>query len=234
MHKVWGWVLLAVAGTAATGAARAADLTAAETRWLRAAWPVVVFAREAGLPLDIVVQPQPAPGVPPLALAFIEQRCKLVLSMRGNSEVQATEARIEPDLFNATLELMAAHELGHCRRYLDGTWQGLPAGFVAQVPEALPDSSRAAYLRQQALRREEGYADLVGLAWVQQQHPQQYTRLHAWLLAERGAADIAGTSHDTRAWARLAAPGARLGGGSIFSTAQALWQVGLIAPTAGD
>jgi hypothetical protein len=226
MRIVWVWTLLALG---AAGAARAADLTPAETRWLQAAWPVVAFAREARLPLDIVVQPQAAPGVPPLALAFVGQRCKLVLSMRGNDGVQATEARIEPELFNATLELMAAHELGHCRRYVDGTWQGLPAGFVAQVPEAVPDSSRAAWLRQQALRREEGYADLVGLAWVQQRHPQQYARLHAWLLAERSTADVAGTDHDTRAWARLAAPGTRFGGDSIFTAAQPLWQTGLAA-----
>lgn len=234
MRNILAWALLAAA---AAGTCGAAELTAAESRWLQATRPVLRFAHEAGLPLDIVVQPQAAPGVPPLALAFIEQRCKLVLSMRGNDEVQATEARIEPDLFNATLELMAAHELGHCRRYREGTWQGLPAGFVAQVPETLPDSSRGAYLHQQALRREEGYADLVGLAWVRQRYPQHYARLHAWLLAERAGADIAGTSHDTRAWARLAAPGTRPGGDSIFDTAQALWQaglIGLVGPTAGD
>jgi len=38
----------------------------------------------ANLPLDIVVQPQPTPGKAPLALAFVDGRCKLVLSMREN------------------------------------------------------------------------------------------------------------------------------------------------------
>lgn len=64
--------------------AAAADLTATETRWLQGAWPVVSWARETRLPLDIVVQPQPTPGTPPLAMAFVDGRCKLVLSMRGS------------------------------------------------------------------------------------------------------------------------------------------------------
>lgn len=44
---------------------------------------------------------------------------------------------------------------------------------------------RTAYVNMRAARREEGYGDLVGLAWAQQQHPQQYARLHAWLVTER-------------------------------------------------
>ena len=36
-----------------------------------------------------------------------------------------------------------------------------------------------------AARREEGYGDLVGLAWTAERHPQHYDRLHAWLVAER-------------------------------------------------
>ena len=97
-------------------ACMAADLTPTEQRWLNGAWPVVQFAKAAKFPLDIVVQPQPSPGAAPLALAFVDGRCKLVLSMRGNAEAQATLDRIEPGALDATLQLMAAHELGHCRR----------------------------------------------------------------------------------------------------------------------
>ena len=35
------------------------DLTPLESRWVRGVWPVVAFAKSAGLPLDVVVQPQP-------------------------------------------------------------------------------------------------------------------------------------------------------------------------------
>jgi hypothetical protein len=38
------------------------------------------------------------PGAAPLALGFVDGRCKLVLSMRGNAEAQSTLDRIEPDL----------------------------------------------------------------------------------------------------------------------------------------
>lgn len=207
----------------------ASELSATEARWLRGVWPVVTFARQAQLPLDIVVQPQATPGNAPLALAFVEGRCKLVLSMRGNPQAQATLERIEPDLLDATLELMAAHELGHCRRYLDGAWYGLPAGFVASLPAGLGPELRAAYASMQAARREEGYADLVGLAWTRQHHPQRYTRVHAWLLLERSHNLVRGSHHDTLAWVRLVEHGSALELGSIFGAAAAAWTEGLAA-----
>src|SRR4051812_5799124 len=133
MMKIIAAVVL---GILAPMASAAADLSPTETRWLKGAWPVIAFAKEAKLPLDIVVQPQPSPGAAPLALAFVDGRCKLVLSMRGNPEAEASLDRIDPDLLDAALELMAAHELGHCRRYLDGAWYSLPAGFSTSVPAA--------------------------------------------------------------------------------------------------
>ncbi|WP_144289816.1 hypothetical protein [Ideonella sp. A 288] len=210
--------------------ASAADLTATETRWLQGAWPVITWARETRLPLDIVVQPQPTPGTPPLAMAFLDGRCKLVLSMRGNPEAQATLDRIAPDLLDATLELMAAHELGHCRRHLDGAWLRAPSGFAARGAAAGAASAgdagepRADWAAE---RREEGYGDLVGLAWVQRRHPQHYPRLQAWLEAERSADRVPGTPHDTLAWVRLARRSAALAGASIFEAATRLWPAGL-------
>jgi len=208
----------------------ASDLTETETRWLRGAWPVIEFAKGADLPLDIVVQPQPTPGKAPLALAFVEGRCKLVLSMRGNPEAQATLERIEPELVDATLELMAAHELGHCRRHLDGAWVGVPAGFAPSEPVGLAPSLREAYRAMQAQRREEGYADLVGLAWARERRPQQYARLHAWLLAERTRERVEGSQHDTLAWIRLAGNASAVPAGrSVFDVAETLWKKGLAA-----
>jgi hypothetical protein len=61
----------------AVAPAAAAELTALETRWLEGIWPVVRFAKASQLPLDIIVQPQDAPGAAPLALGFIDGRCKL-------------------------------------------------------------------------------------------------------------------------------------------------------------
>ena len=226
MHKF----IVAVLVAWSFGSALAADaLTPTEMRWLRGAWPVLLYARDSGLAVDIVVQPQPTPDAPPMALAFIDGRCKLVFSMRDNPDVATTAERIAPELFDAALELMAAHELGHCRRYLDGAWHGLPAGFVASVPEALAPALRATFEQVEAARREEGYADLVGLAWTRQHHPDLYPRLHAWLLAERSNARVAGRHHDTLAWARLAGPGDTLARGSIFEAAAALWAEGLAA-----
>ena len=213
----------------ASGLAAAADLSPTELRWLRGSWPVVAYAKAAGMPLDIVVQPKPTAGLPPLALAFIEGRCKLVLSMRGNPEAEATLARIEPELVGPALELMAAHELGHCRRYLDGAWHGVPAGFAHTVPAELTGELREAYEAMSASRREEGYGDLVGLAWTAEHHPQHYARLHAWLLAERSHDLAPGSPHDTLAWVRLATDRDAWAGPSLFAAPARLWRVGLAA-----
>lgn len=209
-------------------AARSADLTATETRWLQGAWPVIAFAKEARLPVDIVVQPQPAPEAAPLALGYVDGRCKLVLSMRGNPEAEATLDRIDAELRDAALELMAAHELGHCRRYVDGAWHSLPAEFSRRAPvAALSPELQAAYADMQQARREEGYSDLVGLAWVQQRHPQLYGRLYDWLVQERSRDLLPGSQHDTLAWLRLARDAAALNHASIFAAAAALWRTGL-------
>jgi hypothetical protein len=222
-----GVLAAAIALSAGLCSSQAAELSATEQRWLKHAQPVLAFARAQQLPLDIVVQPQPSPGAAPLAMAFIDGRCKLVLSMRGNPEAQATLDRLEPTLLAATIELMTAHELGHCRRYLDGAWYALPAGFSPATPESVPENLRAAYADMQAARREEAYGDLVGLAWTQQQHPQQYDALHAWLMAERSQDRIPGSHHDTLAWLQLARNGVGAERRSIFAASAAMWQAGL-------
>jgi hypothetical protein len=224
---VWKSISAFVAGLFALPVCLASELTPTEMRWLRGALPVIAFVRNENLPLDIVVQPQDTPGAAPLALAFVNGRCKLVLSMRGNAEAQATLERIEPDILDVTLELMAAHELGHCRRYLDGAWYGLPAGFNSTAPEELSPDLRTAYVNMKATRREEGYGDLVGLAWTQQQHPHLYAKLHSWLVTERSRDLLPGSHHDTLAWVQLAQDGGSLAGTSIFAAAARLWAVGL-------
>ena len=225
---MWKSVLSCLAALSASVSVSAADLTDTEQRWLNGIWPVVAYARETKLPLDIVVQPQPTPGHAPLALAFVEGRCKLVLSMRGNSEAQATLERIEAELLAPVLELMAAHELGHCRRHLDGAWHVPPARHVIHVPQALDADLHADYLRMQATRREEAYGDLVGLAWTARHHPQQYARVHAWLTAERSKDLIPGSHHDTLAWVGLArAAVSPLP--SLFEGPTTLWLAGFAA-----
>ena len=214
----------------AAPATRASDLTPTETRWLQGAWPVVAYAEEARMPLDIVVQPQPTPGAAPLAMAFVDGRCKLVLSMRGNPEADDTLRRIDPGLLDAALELMAAHELAHCRRHLDGNWHGLPAGFTAPRADGVSAELQGAFVRMKATRREEAYADLVGLAWIQATRPRDYARVHAWLSAERARDLLPGSHHDTLAWLVLAREGVGVAsGGTMFSRAWPMWTAGLAA-----
>jgi hypothetical protein len=219
--------------TAPAHASAESAITPSEARWLKAAWPVLLFARDSGLPVDIVVQPQATPGVPPMAMAYLQGRCKLVFSMRGNPEVRATEERLASELFDGALQLMAAHELGHCQRHVSGAWRLLPSGLAEPAPAAAPRQldarMRADWLDMQAVRREEGYADLVGLAWTHQHQPAQYAQLLSWLLSERSQSQTPGSHHDTRAWARLATQPAQWVGESIYKPAESLWLAGLQA-----
>ena len=210
--------------------ASAADLTETETRWLTAGMPVLAYAKqELKLPIDIVVQPQAKPGDVPLALGFSNGRCKLVLSMRGNPQAESVLESLPAAQHSLMIEAMTAHEIGHCWRYAQGAWHALPAGFVEDrsQPPALQQ------LEQSLLetRREEGYADLVALAWIQQRHPGQYAQVADWLkqvrqpLAEEGSAG----SHDTRAWLQLAPTGAAFNPAQpLFEQAAALWRKGLL------
>ena len=193
-------------------------LSPLETRWLKAAAPVVHYAREQGLPLDIVVQPQDAPDSVPLALGFEGGRCKLVLSMRGNAQAEAVLREVAAERQSLMIETMAAHEIGHCQRYAQGDWHALPRGFVER------GTVRGDVREQRETRREEGYADLVALAWVHARHRGDYQEVLAWMRSVRQA----GGSHDTQAWLALAA------GSAVFDTAQTpfeqadlLWRQGL-------
>jgi hypothetical protein len=218
-------------GLAGAAWADASALTETETRWITLSWPAVAYAREQGLPLDIVVQPQPTPDNAPLAMAFIEGRCKLVLSMRGNPEAQSTLDAIPPALLKPVVEAMAAHELGHCWRYVRGAWHTLPAGFAATRESVPADPLLGQKLREmQETRREEGFADLVGLAWTKRHHPERYAEVHAWFVEFRNDPDHPGSHHDTLAWIRLAsAPAAFKTADTLFEQAWPLWQQGLRA-----
>lgn len=220
-----GWIALASAAAATGG-----GLTETESRWLAAGAPVLDYARQHRLPLDIVVQPQATPGHAPLAMGFVDGRCKLVFSMRGNPSLDATSASIPPPLFAPVVEAVTAHEIGHCWRYVRGVWHTLPAGFVDASMPAADDEELARLLRDmRETRREEGFADLVGLAWARLRHPGRYAEVHDWLTKVREHQPMAGAHHDTRVWVRLAGrPGAFGPETSVFEAALQLWKEGLL------
>jgi hypothetical protein len=207
----------------ASGLASAAELTEMEIRWLKAGSGVLAYAKqELKLPLDITVQPQAGANDVPLALGYDNGRCKLVLSMRGNPHAEDILDNV-PDAQRALMiEAMVAHEIGHCWRYAQGVWHAVPSGFERQpqgagVAEELRDT-----------RREEGYADLVALAWVHQQHPLQYETVAAWMRQVRAPSPAAG-SHSTLTWLQLASSGAAFTPGlPVFEQANLVWRQGLL------
>jgi hypothetical protein len=223
-------LLLAAGFALATAAVHAVDLTHTELRWLSAGWPVITWAKSQGLPLDIVVQPTAKPGDPPLAMGYDDGRCTLVLSMRGNPDADTALEGIDPALLPTVVETMFAHEVGHCWRYVHGQWHALPAGFH-DVAEAAGDPVFVEERRSMRdTRREEGYADLVGLAWTLTRHPERYAQLQAWLEAYRADQPVDGAHHDTRVWVKLARDPRVFGDdGTTFERAEAAWRKGLLA-----
>jgi len=204
-----------------SGLAGAAQLTDVETRWLTAGAAVLGYAKqELKLPIDITVQPQARPTDVPLALGYQDGRCKLVLSMRGNPNAEDILADVPAAQRPLMIEAMVAHEIGHCWRYAQGVWHALPAGFeqggAVQEQDALRET-----------RREEGYADLVALAWIQQRHPEQYAAVAGWMRQVRQPSPGTG-SHSTLTWLQLAPTGAAFPTGlPLFEQAASLWRQGL-------
>jgi hypothetical protein len=208
-----------------------ASLTELETRWLRAAAPVLAYSQQLKLPIDIIVQPKARPGDVPLAMGFDGGRCKLVLSMRGNPDAETILDKVPEAERALMIEAMAAHEVAHCWRYAHGAWHALPAGFVEVGDEQADDEAvLAASKAMRENRREEGYADLVALAWTQRQHPEQYARVFAWLEAVRSTQPVAHNAHDTRAWVRLAKDASVFARSATpFEDVGALWSEGLLS-----
>ncbi|MGK5064604.1 hypothetical protein [Janthinobacterium sp. LB3P112] len=208
-------------------AVAAAQLTALETRWLQAGQPVIAFARAQGLPIDIIVQPQDAPGAVPLALGYEAGRCKLVLSLRGNAQADSVLPDVPATRHGLMMEAMMAHEIGHCQRYAQGDWHALPRGFIE--PSSMQRGKLTPLAQElRETRREEAYADLVALAWMHARHPGQYQEVLAWIRGVRAGNEAAGGSHATQAWLALAdGAGAFDESASPFEQAQVLWRKGL-------
>jgi ADP-ribose pyrophosphatase YjhB (NUDIX family) len=223
--------LLALAALcAASQSASGADLTALEQRWIGAVAPVLEYAHGLQLPIDVIAQPRTGPNDVPMAMGFDGGRCKLVLSLRGNPQAESVLAGVDPHDQGELIEAMAAHEIGHCWRYAQGAWHALPAGFVEVGEESAADPAMLAVSKaMRETRREEGYADLVALAWTRQRHPQDYGRIYAWLEKVRRDQPVARNGHDTRVWVALARDGAGFGKDEQpFADALALWRQGLV------
>lgn len=223
-------ILIASLYLISSAACAAASLTELEVRWLKAAAPVLTYSKGIKLPIDIIVQPQARPGDVPLAMGFDGGRCKLVLSMRGNPAAEAVLKNV-PEAEQALLiEAMTAHEVGHCWRHVQGVWRALPAGFTEVGEEyahdkVLLEESKA--LREH--RREEGYADLVALAWTKRRHPDQYGRVYGWFESVRGENPEVRTAHDTWAWVKLAKDGSVFHAAATpFEDVHAAWSRGLL------
>ena len=214
-----------------SGLASAGALTAMETRWLTAGSAVLTYAKkELKLPIDIIVQPTGKPTDVPLALGFQDGRCKLVLTMRNGGNPEEILASVPEAQRPLMIEAMVAHEIGHCWRYSQGVWHELPAGFEENADEAGHDHAR--WLELEETRREEGFADLAALAWVQQRHPEQYGAVADWMRKVRAplSASAGAGSHSTMAWLQLAPTGAVFDAGlPWFEQAGGVWRQGLLA-----
>lgn len=211
-------VLAAVSFSCCFAQAPSSALTGDEQKWIAAAQPVLTYARQQGLAIDIIVQPTVRPDISPLSMAYLGGRCKLVLTMRGNPMVEQQLEDVPLTFHDIVIEAMAAHEMGHCWRHSQGAWRALPLGFAGA-----PGQGREVSQKQ---RLEEGFADLVGMAWTQRQHPAQYDYVHRWLTRER-ADGHSGSLHDTLIWLRKAASSSIFSvGGSLFEQALAPWEDG--------
>jgi hypothetical protein len=225
---VWKPAVTFASSLIAAAAAPAATLTELETKWLKAAEPVLVFAQRSQLPIDIIVQPQARANDVPLAMGFDKGRCKLVMSLRGNPAAEAQLKGVPAERHALMIEAMAAHEIGHCMRYVQGVWHELPKGFVEHGDEQGSPDMLALSKQQRETRREEAFADMFALAWIHRQHPADYARVFAWLDTLRADQPVPFGAHDTRKWVRLARSATFDVNASPADNAQLLWRQGLV------
>jgi hypothetical protein len=219
-------IVVLFAGCMAEAALADDGLLDIEKRWIAAGRPAVSYAKRQQLPVDIIVQPDVRPGDAPLAMGFVDGRCKLVLTLRGNDQAEAPLAGVAEALRPVIIEAMTAHEIGHCWRYVRGAWHTLPSGFVDSANDRPGDDAAQRSMRE--ARREEGFADLVGLAWTLAQYPQHYARVQAWF--EQVRDDRRGEHHDTRAWLHLVRDRAAFPvAATPFEQVRALWRQGLLS-----
>jgi len=209
--------------------ASAASLTELETRWLQAAGPVLAHARQINLPIDITVQPIARPNDVALAMGYLDGRCKLVVSMRGNPDAEKVLEGVPQAEQAILIEAMAAHEVAHCWRKARGQWSALPSGFFENNDEATDDATQVEAKQMRATRREEGFSDLVALAWTKRRHPESYARVHAWLESVRARQPVARSGHDTRIWVKLARDSAVFNNAATpFEAVGPVWSRGLL------
>jgi hypothetical protein len=210
-------------------------LTEAEARWLSAAAPVVMYAREQLLPLDIIVQPQELSNYAPISMAFLNGRCKLVLSLRGNPASDETLEHISATEFTAVAQAVTAHEVAHCWRFTQGAASGDRAAFLDH--QSLHTDKQHGLTKNlehvRKSRSEEGFADLFGLAWTQMKHPAHYAQVHAWFTRQRANRHSVGSEHDTSTWIKLAQNPAVFNQGSApFEQVLGPWTQGLLTEEA--
>lgn len=202
-----------------------ATLHPIEIKWIAAAESVLDFAADEGLPIDIIVQPVSTGADAPLAMGVRDQRCKLIFSLRDKADAEASLQGAPLEQHAMLIEVMVAHEVAHCWRFMQGTWHTSPAAFIEPANE-----SRESFEQQremQVTQREEGYADLVALAWTLKNHPQQYAAVHAWLTEVRHDQPITGSYHDTRVWLQLAKdPAAFPSANTLFDQVEEIWRTG--------
>ena len=204
-----------------------AKLTEMEMRWLKAAAPVLAYSQRIKLPIDIIVQPLARATDVPLAMGFVNGRCKLVLSMRGNPDAEKVLDAVPHAARGVLMEAIAAHEIAHCWRYAQGVWHALPTGFTESGKRDPALHGETAALRN--TRREEGFADLVALAWTKRHHPERYAQVYAWLSGVRNDQPVDGGGHDTRAWVKLARDGSVFRQSATpFDDASEAWSQGLL------
>jgi hypothetical protein len=225
------WVMASMSTAAWADSA----LTPMESRWLSAAAPVVIFAREQLLPVDIIIAPQGLQGHSPVAMAFLNGRCKLVLSLRAQATAQDTLERIPENLFNAVAQAITAHEVAHCWRVSHGDTQQTQASFFDRQSTQIDLSSFAKNMQSIDMsRNEEGFADLFGLAWTQMKNPAQYAQVHDWFTQQRSHRHVAGGEHDTSTWIKLASnPGIFNAQATPFEQVLAPWNQGLLSEQVG-
>lgn len=150
------------------------------------------------LPLELRLESAGSTGGSPIEVALQPGLCVLHLRTQGHPATARLLALAAPDDRTLWMQAILVHEIAHCWRAQEDppAMERLAAlAALAGTPEARTQAIRQARHQRQ---REEAFADVAALAWVQRVAPARFARLLDGFQRLRGDLRLSGGPHDTR------------------------------------
>jgi hypothetical protein len=195
---VVGCVLCLLAGGPGAGVAVAAPATPsadATADWEAVARGLLARPEFEALPLQVRPPPAHASGGSPIEMQLQAGECLLHLRTRGHPLAKLLLGMAGQQERLWWMRVVLVHEIAHCWRWQEHGPDLLQMVALTSQAEADPRAVRQAARQHQ---REEAFADVAALAWVQRVAPTQFGAMLDAFQRLRSDPRLSSGPHDTR------------------------------------